>query len=75
MILAPYIETESGIVTPQLEAAYKGQTFVFLEVRAWSGWPPDLLAWLIHRQGPTEVEKMVWWVRADLIGPAGEAVK
>jgi hypothetical protein len=73
MVITPYRETADGVDSPQLTAVYKGQGFAFVERRAWSGWPPDLIGWLLYRSGPTELGRIILWVRGDLLVPAPAA--
>jgi hypothetical protein len=70
ILISPYVENEGGVVSPQLTVVYRGQAFVYLERRAWSGWPPDIIGWLLYRSGPTERGQIILWVRGDLLVPA-----
>jgi hypothetical protein len=69
MLITPYVESEEGLVAPQLAAVYRGQAFSNFEQRAWSGWPPDLFGWLLYREGPVERGRIILWVRSDILVP------
>jgi hypothetical protein len=73
VFIAPLIEQDGTAVGPRLPADYGGQAFAVREVRGWGGAPPDLLAWWLYRDGTAAREKVVLWVRADLMGESGEA--
>jgi hypothetical protein len=69
MLIAMYQEWEGAVVAPQLTVVYRGQAFGIYERRAWSGWPPDLIGWLLYREGPVERGKLILWARADVMAP------
>jgi hypothetical protein len=69
MLISPYVEQEGKAIAPRLTAVYRGQRFAFFERRAWSGWPPDLIGWLLYREGPVERGHMILWVREDIMIP------
>jgi hypothetical protein len=69
MLITPYMESEEGLITPQLAAVYRGQVFSNFEQRAWSGWPPDLFGWLLYREGPVDRGRVILWVRSDILVP------
>jgi hypothetical protein len=73
IIIMPKVETEGGVVTPQQPAAYRGEEFPVAEKRAWRWVPPDLLGWLLYREGPVEKEIVILWVRTDILEPDGAA--
>lgn len=57
--------------TPELQAAYRGQDFVWSVAPGWRGaLPPNLINWLTFRIAPLEVEKIILWTRSDLF-PGG----
>jgi hypothetical protein len=59
--------TEKGSEAPALEAAYRGQDFVWSIYPGWSGaLPPDLLAWFTFRRAPLQLESIILWARNDL---------
>jgi hypothetical protein len=52
-----------------LPGEYLGQSLTVGEARAWSGWlPPDPLAWILARTGPTVQDRWVMLVRQDVAG-------
>jgi hypothetical protein len=69
MLIARYAEQEGVIIPIQLTDVYRGQAFAMVEWRAWSGWPPDLIGWLLYREGPVERGRVVLWVRSDILVP------
>jgi hypothetical protein len=75
MLIAPYQEWEGAVVAPQLTVVYRGQAFGVYERRAWSGWPPDLIGWLLYREGPVERAKLILWVRSDILAPDAEGAE
>ena len=74
MLIALYVEVDGAAVAPQLTVVYRGQAFGYTERRAWVGWPPDLLRWLLFREGPVERGRVILWVRSDILVPE-EGVK
>jgi hypothetical protein len=73
LFIVPLVEQEGQIVAPRLPADYRGQAFAVREVRGWGGAPPDLIAWWLYRDGTAAREKVVLWVRTDLMGGMEEA--
>jgi hypothetical protein len=69
VVVTPYVEVEGTALAPQLAAVYRGQAFGYTERRAWSGWPPDLIGWLLYREGPVERSRLIIWVREDILVP------
>ncbi|MGB7538543.1 MAG: hypothetical protein WBM17_08400 [Anaerolineales bacterium] len=69
MLISPYVELEGAVAAPQLTVVYRGQAFGYTERRAWFGWPPDLIRWLLFRDGPVERERVILWVRSDILVP------
>ncbi len=52
---------------PALAAAYRGQDFVWRMNPAWtSKLPPDFITWVVFRQAPMQLDKVVLWARVDL---------
>lgn len=57
--------------TPELNAAYRGQDFVWAVRPGWQGaLPTDLVAWLVFRLAPLENERLILWARSDVF-PGG----
>jgi hypothetical protein len=54
---------------PPFSAAYMGEPFTLQTYRAWSDFPPDLLAWWIYRMAPTRTERVILWARQDVLNP------
>lgn len=59
--------------SPQLAAAYRGQSFLWQETPAWAGalplnWP----RWLVAREAPYNPSRLILWARSDLF-PGGAA--
>jgi hypothetical protein len=75
MLVAPYEKEEDAVVSPHLAVVYRGQAFGYIELRAWSGWPPDLIGWLLYRRGPVERTRVILWVRGDVLVPEEGAGK
>jgi hypothetical protein len=75
MLIAPYVEVDGAAAAPALTAVYRGQAFGYTERRAWSGWPPDLIRWLLFREGPVARERVILWVRSDILIPEEGAVE
>ncbi|MBN2086638.1 MAG: hypothetical protein JW748_15590 [Anaerolineales bacterium] len=75
MLIAPYVEVDGAVVAPRLTVVYRGQAFGYTERRAWYGWPPDLIRWLLFREGPAERERVILWVRSDILVPEEGAVE
>jgi hypothetical protein len=69
MIVAYYVEQNGTAAAPQLAAAYAGRPFVIETQRGWSGWPPDVLSWLLYRAAPAYRMSAILWVRDDLLAP------
>jgi hypothetical protein len=69
VLVAPRVLQGKGVVTPELTVAYRGQGFGVAEQRGWFGMPPDLLGWLLYRQGPVERGQMILWTRLDVLTP------
>lgn len=56
---------------PVLEAAYRGQDFVWSTYQGWQGaLPVDFIPWLTERRAPVSQEMIVLWARIDLF-PGG----
>ncbi len=57
----------TGFSSPELESAYRGQTFFW---RAYPGWnqaiPTDWLRWSLLREMPQGQENIILWVRNDI---------
>jgi hypothetical protein len=75
MLIAPFVEVDGAAAAPALTAVYRGQAFGYTERRAWFGWPPDLIRWLLFREGPVERERVILWVRSDILVPEEGAVE
>ncbi len=75
MLIAPYVEVDGAAAAPALTVVYRGQAFGYTERRAWSGWPPDLIRWLLFREGPVARERVILWVRSDILIPEKGAVE
>jgi hypothetical protein len=65
VIIAPIESAETSEF-----ADYRGQSFAIRVQRAWSGFPPNLFAWLFYRQASTQTEEIILWARADLFPDA-----
>ena len=75
MLIAPLIEVDGAAVAPRLTVVYRGQAFGYTERRAWFGWPPDLIRWLLFREGTVARERVILWVRSDILVPEEGAVE
>jgi hypothetical protein len=75
MLIMPYLEVDGAAAAPALTAVYRGQAFGYTERRAWFGWPPDLIRWLLFREGPVARERVILWVRSDILIPEEGAVE
>ncbi len=57
--------------TPDLKSGYRGEAFTWERYPGWEGLlPPDLPAWLVFRQAPTQDSQVILWARLDLF-PGG----
>jgi len=70
----PIGEMPSIVITPAeqefpaLAAAYTGQDFVWWTWRGWSGTiPPNPIRWLNYREAPVQNQKIILWIRTDLL--------
>ncbi len=70
----PADEMPSIVITPAeqefpaLAAAYTGQDFVWWTWRGWPGTiPPNAIRWLNYREAPIQNQKIILWVRTDLL--------
>ncbi len=72
LFISPLLEQDGQMVAPRRSADYRGQAFAVREIRGWGGVPPDLVAWWLYRDGVALREKVVLWVRTDLLGGAEE---
>jgi hypothetical protein len=75
MLIAAYVEVDGAVAAPRLTVVYHGQAFGYTERRAWYGWPPDLIRWLLFREGPVERGRVILWVRSDVLVPEEGAVE
>jgi hypothetical protein len=73
----PVGELPSAIITfeghenPALAAAYRGQSFVWTEVPAWTGvLPQNWPRWITNRDAPLLDTRVILWVRSDIF-PGG----
>ena len=64
--LPSLVITPVGVVEPQLEQAYRGQSFALVQDRLWHSWPDHLLSWLVYRQALTAPQEVILWARIDL---------
>jgi hypothetical protein len=56
--------------TPTDFADTRGQSFALNLQRAWEGWPPNFLAWLLFRQAPVQSQQLILWADTDLFADA-----
>jgi hypothetical protein len=53
---------------PALSAAYTGQDFIWWTWRGWTGSvPPNPVRWLNYREAPVQSQKIILWIRSDLL--------
>jgi hypothetical protein len=53
---------------PALSAAYTGQDFTWWTWRGWPGRvPANPVRWLNYREAPVQIQKIILWVRSDLL--------
>lgn len=67
-ILPPIIITSDDDQYLVSQQAYRGQDFV---IRSWPGWPglipQDWISWIAFRDGPLVYQKVILWVRGDIL--------
>jgi hypothetical protein len=74
--LPEVILTRQSDQTPALEAAYRGQDFVWWVRPAWEGpLPQDFVGWLTLRRATLGYEYIILWARSDLFPGASAIVQ
>ena len=70
-VLPSVIITAEGQPEPNLSLGYRGQDFTWWVSPGWEGvLPDDWPGWLVFREAPQEVRKIILWARIDLF-PGG----
>jgi len=71
----PIIITLASGIPPAEIDSYRGQSFALQIERVWQPLPPNLISWLLYRQGPTLAQQAILWVNVNLFPDSGAGLQ
>ncbi len=74
-VAPPIIITLASGVPPAEIDSYRGQSFALQVERVWQPLPPNLISWLLYRQGPTLAQQAILWVNVNLFPDSGAGLQ
>lgn len=74
-VAPPIIITLANGIPPAEIDSYRGQSFALQVERVWQPLPPNLIGWLLYRQGPTLTQQAILWVNVNLFPDSGAGLQ
>lgn len=74
-VAPPIILTLASGTPPDEIDSYRGQSFALQTERVWQPLPPNLIGWLLYRQGPTLTQQVILWVNVNLFPDSGAGLQ